>query len=133
MRKLLSFILLVLPLCVKAQPVTLSGSVTDKGDGGAVEYATVLVVETGQWALTDEKGNYSILNIPAGSRTISVSCLGYATYEKEIQLESDNLKYDVRLDRDNLALEGVVVTAQSRKRRDEPFHRQVCSQPYPGT
>ncbi|MBO4817167.1 MAG: TonB-dependent receptor [Bacteroidales bacterium] len=115
MRKLLSFILLVLPLCAKAQPVTLSGSVTEKGDGGAVEYATVLVVETGQWALTDEKGNYSILNIPAGSRTISVSCLGYATYEKEIQLESDNLKYDVRLDRDNLALEGVVVTAQSNE------------------
>ncbi|MBP5234999.1 MAG: carboxypeptidase-like regulatory domain-containing protein, partial [Bacteroidales bacterium] len=115
MRKLLSFILLVLPLCAKAQPVTLSGSVTDKGDGGAVEYATVLVVETGQWALTDEKGNFSILNIPAGSRTISVSCLGYATYKKEILLESDNLKYDVRLDRDNLALEGVVVTAQSNE------------------
>ncbi len=95
-----------------AQSYTISGTVLDKKTGEPVDYATVLMTRTEQWAMADAKGHFSIKNVPAGKNIISISCLGYVTDEKEIIVSKDIDNYCVRLSEDNLTLESVVITAQ---------------------
>ena len=94
-----------------AQSYTVSGTILDK-KGNPIDYATVLLSRSEQWAIVDAKGCFTIKNVPAGKNIISVSCLGYVTDEKEITVSKDIENYCVRLAEDNLTLDGVVITAQ---------------------
>ena len=102
----------LLPIGVRAQQLyTLSGTVTEKGSGEPVEFATV-VLATGQWGVCDAKGAFTIAKVPGGKTTVTVSCVGYVEQKLEITVARNitNLKFSLPLD--NLALEGAVVTAQ---------------------
>ena len=59
MKRLLSLILLLLPLMVSAQTaeITLKGKVVDAADGYPIIGATVVVDGTGLGAITDVDGN----------------------------------------------------------------------------
>ncbi len=103
---------LCLPFGARAQQLfTLSGTVTEKGSGEPVEFATV-VLATGQWGVCDAKGAFTIAKVPGGKTTVTVSCVGYVEQKLEISVARNitNLKFSLPLD--NLALEGAVVTAQ---------------------
>ena len=91
---------------------TISGSVLDKSTGKPVEYATVLLMSTEQWAVADAEGKFTIQNVQPGKNVISISCLGFVTDTKEIVVSKDIRNYTVSLAEDNLTLESVVVTAQ---------------------
>ena len=56
----------------------ISGRVTDAA-GEGVPGASVLVTETTRGATTDLDGYYTILGVPAGTYTIRISFIGYAT------------------------------------------------------
>ena len=108
--------LLLLAACLsfgaRAQQLfTLSGTVTEKGSGEPVEFATV-VLATGQWGVCDAKGAFTIAKVPGGNTTVTVSCVGYVEQKLEISVARNitNLKFSLPLD--NLSLEGAVVTAQ---------------------
>lgn len=105
----------LLPLSVLARPYTFSGRVIDRKSGEPVEFATVVLKASGQWAVAGEDGRFSISNIPEGKNIVSISCLGYAESAEEISLTKDISGYTAYLDEDNLALESVVVTAQSNE------------------
>lgn len=77
-----------------------------------MEFATVVLERTEQWGVADLQGKFSINNVPPGKNTLSISCLGYATWTKEIQITKDITNFKISLKADNLALEGAVVTAQ---------------------
>ena len=112
-RRLLPILLaLLLPAALHAQSYTISGTVIDKSSGEPVEFATVVIEATEQWAVADEKGRFTISNISAGKTVLSTSCLGYVTNTQELTVTKsiDNLK--IKLDLDNLALEEAVVTAK---------------------
>ena len=79
--------------------------------GKPVEFATVILQSSEQWAVADAKGAFSIKNVPAGNNVISVSCLGYVTMTKEITVSKD-FTVSFRLVLDNLSLESAVVTAK---------------------
>lgn len=111
-RLILCIILMTACVYASAQTYVISGTVTNKADGKPVEYATVILENTGQWAVADDKGKFAINNVQRGKNTISVSCLGFTTYTKEIIVERNIENYRIDLYEDNLALEGVVVTAQ---------------------
>ena len=97
---------------VRAQQLfTLSGTVTEKGTGEPVEFATV-VLATGQWGVCDAKGAFTIAKVPAGKTTVTVSCVGYVENKLEITVSKDIRNFKIQLAQDNLALEGAVVTAQ---------------------
>ena len=103
---------LCLPFGARAQQLfTLSGTVTEKGSGEPVEFATV-VLATGQWGVCDAKGAFTIAKVPGGKTTVTVSCVGYVEQKLEISVARNitNLKFSLPLD--NLALEGAVITAQ---------------------
>lgn len=92
--------------------ITLQGNVLDKKTGAPVEFATIVLSQTEQWAVADKDGKFIIRNIPVGKNTISISCLGYVTDNKEIVLSRDIDNYSVSLLQNDLTLDEVVVTAQ---------------------
>lgn len=96
-----------------AQKFTFSGTITDKS-GNPVEFATVVLEGSEQWAVADTKGQFTITNVPAMKTGITVSCLGYVPDSREITIEKDIKNYRITLSEDNLALEGAVVTAQDK-------------------
>ena len=69
------------PLCVRAQSVTVSGTVTDKDTGDPVEFATIVIEASEQWAVADAKGRFSIRNVSASKSVVTVDCLGYVTLD----------------------------------------------------
>ena len=102
----------ILPLCARAQGFTVSGTVVDKDSGEPVEFATVVIEASEQWAVADAKGRFVIKNISVAKSIMKVDCLGYVTWSREITLSKDISNFKIQLSPDNLALESAVVTAQ---------------------
>ena len=105
-------LLLLLPAGLRAQSYTLSGTILEKGSGEPVEFATIVVEATEQWAVADTKGRFTIANIHTAKSVVTVSCLGYVDDSREIVFTRDIDNYKVSLAVDNLTLENAVVTAQ---------------------
>lgn len=106
--------MLTMAVCASAQTWSISGVVLNRTDGKPVEYATVVLESTEQWAVADSEGKFTINNIQSGKNVISVSCLGFVTDTKEIIISRDIEMFRVTLAEDNLSLEGVVVTAKEK-------------------
>ena len=102
---------LLLSLGVRAQGITLSGTVTDKSTGAPVGFATVVVEATEQWAVADAKGKFVLRNVSVAESVVRVDCLGYVTWTRDMKLGKD-INFRVELSPDNLSLESAVVTAQ---------------------
>ena len=120
MRTVLKSILL--PVCLLsasiaayAQVYTLSGTVCEKESGAPVEFATVVLEGTGQWAVADAEGSFVIKNVSGGKNVVSCSCLGYVSDSREITITRDILNYKIVLAEDNLTLQSVVVTAKENE------------------
>ena len=113
-RLLIIMVLATLTMSAMAQTWSLSGVVINKADGKPVEYATIALESTSQWAIADAEGKFTIQNIQTGKNIISVSCLGFVTDTKEITISRNIDNYKVTLTEDNLALDGVVVTAKNK-------------------
>lgn len=105
---------LLLPFSLLAQKFELSGVITDKSTGKPVDFATVVLESSEQWAVTDEKGAFVIRNVQAGKNVLVVSCLGYVAHTEEIDLTEEPAAFMIALDQDNLRLESAVVTAQEK-------------------
>lgn len=91
---------------------SIKGTVVSKETGQPVEFATIVLSSTEQWAVADANGNFIIQNVQPGKTQISISCLGYVTDTKEITVSKDIPVYWIELAEDNLTLDSVVVTAQ---------------------
>lgn len=107
--------MLTMAVCASAQTWSISGIVLNKADGKPVEYATVVLESTEQWAVADNEGKFTINNVQSGKNIISVSCLGFVTDTKEIIISRDIEMYKIALAEDNLSLESVVVTAKEKE------------------
>lgn len=94
---------------------TITGTVLNKKTKAPVEFATVVAVECEQWAVADDKGRFTLNKVPAGKNTLNVSCLGFVTDTKTVVITKDLDGYRAFLSEDNLALEGVVVTAKENE------------------
>ncbi|MEE9162072.1 MAG: carboxypeptidase-like regulatory domain-containing protein, partial [Candidatus Neomarinimicrobiota bacterium] len=110
-----AFGLLFMPLCAFAQigadTASITGKVTDAGTGVPLTGANVLVTGTGHDAATDAAGNYRIVNVPAGSYTISAQFIGYRTSAQDVTLQAGQaLELSFALSASALALDEVVVT-----------------------
>ena len=109
---LLALACLFFSLGVRAQGVTLSGTVTEYGSGNPVGFATIVVEASEQWAVADAKGRFTLRNITVSESLVKVDCLGYVTWSKDLKFSKDVSGLYVELRADNLALESAVVTAQ---------------------
>ena len=102
-------------VCANAQTWSFSGVVLDKNTGEPVEFATVVLESTAQWAVADAEGRFSIGKVQSGKNVVSVSCLGFVTDTREITISRNIDNYTIHLAEDNLTLESVVVTAQEKE------------------
>ena len=92
-----------------AQTGSVEGTVLNK-DKEPVEGATAKIKGTNLGAITDTAGKFVILNAPTGSQVLQVSFIGYAAYEKAIEVTSGiNTLPTVNLKDDALSLNDVVV------------------------
>lgn len=103
---------LLFSLGLHAQGITVSGTVTDKDSGEPVEFATVLIESSEQWAVADAKGRFVIRNVRVSKSIVKVECLGYASWSRDLNFSKDIPNLKIQLSLDNLALDGAVVTAK---------------------
>ena len=107
-----SVVALLLSGSLWAQNYTVSGTITAQESGQPVDFATVVLTSTEQWAVANAKGEFTIKNVPAGDNVLSVSCLGYVTVTRDLSVNGNITDLKVSLVLDNLRLESAVVTAQ---------------------
>ena len=100
---------------MSAQMRVFSGIVINKATGSPIEFATVHLKGTSQWAIADAQGRFVIKNVQDGKNTVEISCLGYVTDTKDIIISKDITNYKASLVEDNLTLESVVVTARENE------------------
>lgn len=109
---------LLLCLCLSigtalAQNITVKGTVTSAEDGSPVIGASVFVQGTKNGTVTDNSGQYTLREVPAGS-TLVFSCIGMIDVKKT----ADRV-VDATLTVDNELLDEVVVTAQGLTRKQK--------------
>lgn len=121
MRKARISIVLLQLLCttvaVQAQSLRLSGRVCDADTDKPIEFASILLSESGLWAVTDHKGEFLIKNVPEGKSTLTVQCLGYQKRSFPMELHRNVSDMRLRLKPENLKLSEVTVVA--RRKQDE--------------
>ena len=120
MRKPVTYILLWAFFCtltVSAQRLRVAGIVTDAETGRPVEFASVLLGESGQWAISNEQGAFQLKNVPAGQATLTVQCLGYEKRTLNVILQRNIDDMRLKLRPQSLKLDEVTVTA--KRKNDE--------------
>ena len=112
-RTILTLFLLMLITRVSAQ-VNLSGKVVEDKNNHPIEYASILIAESGQWAVTDGKGQFSIKGVGKGRLTITVQCLGYQKRSWTMNINNSITNLNLKLKEENLKLDEVTVTAKRK-------------------
>ena len=113
-RKICILLLLLLLAKVVSAQITLSGRVVSDANGRPVEFASILITESGLWAVTDAQGQFTIKDVGEGKMTLTVQCLGFQkrTWPMTISKSVNNLT--LKLKEDNLLLDEVTVTAKRK-------------------
>ena len=120
-RALLLFYIVLVCNCTFSQSVTITGSVTDADDNTTIPYAAVQVTKSGQYAITNNNGKFSIEGVDMGITEIKVSILGYSTTAVKVNIQKNNQDLLIKLRKYNLALEEVVVTAQPKNKSTSSY------------
>ena len=105
--------ILIMPTLFAQGKFKVEGKVLDRSTGDPIPYAQVIIKQTGQWSVTNEKGIFRIPDVYSGSYTLEAFVLGYVTYQLPITVSKDINSMVLQLKEDNLKLEEVVVTAKS--------------------
>ena len=91
---------------------TIRGHVIEKYSEEHLPYAAILIVETGEGAVSDETGHFRFKNIPEGTYTLRVQLLGYATQEKKVTVSKEyTTDVHIALEEETFMTEEVVVSA----------------------
>jgi len=117
MRSIWAWLCVVL-IPITAQAATLSGFVTDQSNGESLPFANIALKGTPLGAVSNDNGYYAINNIPAGTYTMVVTYIGYATYRDSLTLQAtENRRFDFSLTPKTLQAEVTIIEAD--RYRDE--------------
>lgn len=107
-----------LPLLqAQVRPGTIKGTVTDK-NGNAIPFISVLIKETSKGVATNSNGVYQLTAMEPGHYTLTVSGMGFASKQKEVNLNpGQNLKLDFQLAEKALEMDEVVINGLSEASR----------------
>ena len=117
MKRLFLYVLLLASAipALAAGPVKLGGRVLDTGTKEPVPGAIIQLDEQYLWAVTDADGAFLMEQVQPGRYELKVSCLGYVTQSRDLDIRKDLESITVYLDQESLALKEVVVTAEKSK------------------
>ncbi|MEP6990646.1 MAG: carboxypeptidase-like regulatory domain-containing protein, partial [bacterium] len=89
----------------------ITGTVTDQRSGLPLPGAQVIIIGTATGAMTDDKGQYRIPGVPAGTVRLRVRLLGYGLVERSVTVQDGTpAVVDFTLSTSPLSLDAVVVT-----------------------
>jgi outer membrane receptor protein involved in Fe transport len=90
------------------------GRVTDRSSGEPMIGVNITLLGTTLGAASDEKGEFFVLNVPAGVYTMNVSMIGYApmSIEKILIVSDMTLRQNITMSQEAVSGEEVVVTAE---------------------
>src|SRR4051812_26160158 len=108
LRKLILIPLLFISIIVNAQTRTIKGKVVSAQNNQPISGAAIQVKDKSIGTITNNDGSFSI-NVQAGSVTLVISTIGYATVEKTVEANVSEL--NITLTESNSELNAVVVTA----------------------
>jgi TonB-dependent starch-binding outer membrane protein SusC len=93
---------------------TVTGRVTSQQTGQPVANAQVTIVGSNRGTLTDARGMFQLVGVPAGAHQVRVASIGYRAETQGIQVSSgEATRLDVTLSVSAVALDEVVVTGQA--------------------
>lgn len=110
------YMALLAALQMQAATNSITGVVTDADDGLPIEQA-IVKLNTLDWAITDNNGNFTFPRLEPGKYQYEVSYLGYEPAKGEFVVKAKGVmpKLKIALKPSSLALKEVVVTAQESK------------------
>lgn len=95
----------------QSRSASISGKITDT-EGKPMDFATVLVLPSKQYGITDAKGVYTVNNLTPGEVTVKIDFFGMEPFEQTFTLKAGEKKtLDVVMTETSFHLENVVVTA----------------------
>ena len=92
----------------------ISGTITDK-ENQPIKGVSVFVSDLHKSSSTDEKGNFSINNLPLGNIKIAISALGFINQNKTIAIQSGENKLDLILEPTIFQMDEVIVATAFNK------------------
>ncbi|HAL80905.1 MAG TPA: TonB-dependent receptor [Mucilaginibacter sp.] len=92
---------------------TLTGTVTDKGDGKPIIGATVSVPDIRNGSITDVNGHYNLVNLPKGVYLVQVSYIGYATFNQKVDFTKTTV-LNIQLQASSIETGEVIITGVSK-------------------
>ncbi len=114
-------LLCLLPWLGQAQTntVMLTGTVTDEKTGEPLPFANVYINNSSIGTTTNEKGAYTLGNLPIGTLEVAVSYLGYTPIKQTLRFEQPGRKTVLFKMRSGMELEGVVIYSKKSKKREQ--------------
>ncbi|MGH8018843.1 MAG: TonB-dependent receptor [Opitutaceae bacterium] len=92
---------------------TLTGRVVNSATGDALQGARVVIVGTGEEAITDSTGVYRFEDVPAGSAVLAVSYTGLSRAEETVEVAASGItRKNVGLTSDIYRLSEYVITSE---------------------
>ncbi len=108
---------------------TVKGTVKDGQTGEALPSANVSVIGTSLGAVTDVEGRYTLRGVPAGTRTLRASYLGYKPKDVQVQVKANGeVTQEFRMAYEGITGEGVTVTVQAEGQM-QAINKQLSSMP----
>lgn len=87
---LIIILLSILSLNAQTGKGSIRGNITDE-NGLPLVGATIFIEELTLGTIADANGNYQLLGVPAGKQTVTISFIGYATIETEIEISKGDV------------------------------------------
>ena len=101
-----------------ADPVRLTGSLVDWGDGSPIANARLRLPRLGLEAVTDAGGGFTFAEVPPGEHTLEIHHLGYGTRTEMVEVaRGEPTELTIRLPAQALAIEGFEVEVRSARER----------------
>lgn len=115
-------ILLLKPMLSSAQESTITGVIYS--DGNPVSFVNIGLLHTNKGAVSNNRGEFKIKNVPAGSYTLSASHIGYDHFETNLAaVPNKDLNVVIELKKNISGLDELVVTGVTKttKARENPI------------
>jgi len=107
----LAIVTLLFASQLAAQTGTIVGRVTDATTGGPIAAAQVFIAELDLGVLTQQNGSYLLVNVPVGTRTLTVQRIGYREATQEIAVTAGGTAtLNFRITEEALQLNEIVIT-----------------------
>ncbi len=102
--------MIIIPFLLSVLPV-ISGTIVT-ADGQPASSVNVTVVSTHQGAITDDKGNFQLQNMPPGKYLLRVSLAGYVDSSISVELkQNETIHLQIKLQGTYLQLRTVIIDA----------------------